>query len=102
MEKPEHQILVCCSFRTSGTPQGICHKKGAIDLLGYLENEINGRGLDGIQVTSAGCLKACDRGPVMVIQPENIWYGKVESEDTIDRILDALEEGTVVEDLTIA
>jgi len=101
MEKPEHQIIVCCGFRTTGSPQGFCHKKGAINLLGYLENEINDRGLDGIQVTSSGCLKACDRGPVMVIQPENIWYGKVESEDAIDQILDAMESGSVVEDLVL-
>ena len=33
------------------------------------------------------------RGPVMVIYPENQWYGNVTSEDAIDEILDALEEG---------
>ncbi|WP_005034284.1 (2Fe-2S) ferredoxin domain-containing protein [Holophaga foetida] len=102
MEKPEHHIIVCCGFRTTGSPQGFCHKKGAINLLGYLENEINDRGLEGVQVTSSGCLKACDRGPVMVIHPENVWYGKVESEDAIDQILDAMEAGSVVEDLVLS
>jgi (2Fe-2S) ferredoxin len=98
MEKPEHHILVCASFRVSGERQGICHKKGSADFLSYIENEILDRGLDDVVVSSTGCLKACDRGPVMVIHPENYWYGHVESEDAIDEILDALEDGGVAED----
>lgn len=95
MEKPKHHILVCASFRASGDPQGICHKKGAGDFLGYIENELIDRGMDNIQVSSTGCLKVCDRGPALVIYPENLWYGGVESEEIIDEILDALEDGEV-------
>jgi len=29
----------------------------------------------------------------MVIQPDNLWYGNVDSEDAVDEILDALEDG---------
>lgn len=101
MEAPTHHILVCCSFRATGEPQGICHKKGSGDFLAYIENELVDRSLDNVQVSSTGCLKVCDRGPAMVIYPENIWYGGVESEADIDAILDALEEGTVAEDYVI-
>ena len=101
MEKPNHHILVCASFRVSGEPQGICHKKGSTNFLGYLENEIIDRGMDGVVVSSTGCLKACDRGPVMVVYPENHWYGKVENEAAIDAILDAIEDGVVAEDFLI-
>ncbi len=101
MEAPTHHILVCCSFRATGEPQGICHKKGSADFLAYIENELVDRGLDNVQVSSTGCLKVCDRGPAMVIYPENIWYGGVESEADIDAILDALEEGTVAADYLI-
>ena len=66
--------------------------KGATDLLPYIENEILDRGMDAL-LTSTGCMKQCDNGPVMVIYPENYWYGKVESEDAVDEILDALEDG---------
>ncbi len=93
MEKPKHHILVCCSFRTSGQPQGVCHKKGAGGFLPYLESEISDRGIEGVQVSSTGCLKACDRGPILVVYPENYWYGNVENEGVIDEILDALEKG---------
>lgn len=96
MEKPTHHILVCASFRAAGEAKGVCHKKGAVDFLPYLENEILDRGLDAL-VSSTGCLKECVQGPVMVIYPESQWYGKVNSEDAIDDILDALEEGEVAE-----
>lgn len=101
MEKPEKQILVCASFRLSGAPQGICHKKGSTQLMGYLENELADRGLTGISVASTGCLKACDSGPVMVVQPDNVWYGKVETEEAVDAIIDALEAGGVAKDYVI-
>jgi hypothetical protein len=29
MKNFQTHILVCCSFRLGGAPQGICHKKGS-------------------------------------------------------------------------
>ena len=93
MKKPKHHIFVCGSFRAKGDPQGVCHKKNSLDLLQYLEQELADRGLTEVAVSSTGCLKLCDSGPSMVIYPENWWYGKVESEEVIDKIIEALEEG---------
>ncbi len=93
MKKPKHHILICGSFRATGTPQGICNKKNSLDLLQYMEQELSDRGLTDVIVSSTGCLKACESGPTMVIYPENWWYGKVESEEAIDEIIDALEKG---------
>lgn len=101
MEKPKHHIFVCASFRVDGDSKGMCHKKGAAGFLPYIETEILDRGLDA-QVTSTGCMKACDYGPVMAIYPQGIWYGGVENEETIDRILDSLEDGDIVTSLRIA
>jgi (2Fe-2S) ferredoxin len=100
MEKPQHHIFVCASFRADGDPKGVCHKKGSVSLLPYVENEILDRGLDA-QITSTGCMKACDHGPVMVIQPAGHWYGGVDSEDTVDEILDALENDSFAESLLL-
>ncbi len=100
MEKPEHHLFVCASFRADGDLKGVCHKKESAALLPYIENEIIDRGLDA-QITSTGCMKACDHGPVMVIQPQGLWYGNVASEDAVDEILDALEDGEVVENRLI-
>ena len=100
MEKPEYHIFVCASFRADGEVKGVCNKKGSVSLLPYIENEILDRGLDA-QITSTGCMKACDHGPVMVIQPAGHWYGGVDSEDVVDEILDALEDGEVAESYAI-
>ena len=96
MNKPQYHILVCNSFRLSGEPQGMCNKKGAVDLLQYLEEEIISRGLDA-QISSTGCLKVCDRGPAMVVYPAGWWYGEV-TEEKLDEILDKLEEGEPVDE----
>lgn len=102
MEKLKHHIFVCCSFRVSGEAQGICHKKGAAEFVPYIDGEIVDRGMDNVMVSTTGCLKVCDRGPVMVVYPEGWWFGGFESEDDIDTILDALEEGEAAEEFLLA
>lgn len=93
MKIPRHHIFICGSFRANGAPQGVCSKKESIQLLQYLERELSDRGMTDVAVSSSGCLKACDAGPVMIVYPENWWYGRVESESVVDEIIDALEEG---------
>ena len=88
---PSNQILVCQSFRLKGDPKGICHKKTE-GFLQYLEEEILDRGLD-CQVIATGCLKQCENGPAMVVEPQNWWFKGVDSEEAIDAILDGLEYG---------
>jgi (2Fe-2S) ferredoxin len=100
MKKPALHIMVCNSFRLGGEPQGVCNKKGAADLLGFLENEIIDRGLDAM-VSSTSCLKCCEHGPAMVIYPAGWWYGEVNTAK-LDTILDALEEGRPVNALLVA
>lgn len=91
MPIPAKLILVCASFRTTGSPQGVCQKKGAIALLPYLEEGLADRGIDA-QVATTGCLKVCGSGPVLVVEPEHWWIGNVD-EAAIDAVLDALAEG---------
>jgi len=85
MTKPTHHIFVCGSFRPTGA-QGVCHKKEAAD-----------RGLDGVMVSSTGCMKLCDHAPVLIVYPEGSWYRGV-TEAVADDILDAIENGTVAEE----
>lgn len=100
MDKPSVHIFVCASFRADGEAKGVCNKKGSVGLLPYIENEILDRGMDA-QITSTGCMKACDYGPVMVVHPQGDWYGKVESEEIVDEILDAIEDGEKAESYLI-
>jgi (2Fe-2S) ferredoxin len=91
MALPEKQILVCQSFRSKGDPKGICHKQ-TDGFLQYIEEEILDRGLD-MQVIATGCLKQCESGPIMVVQPNNWWFKNISSEDAIDAVLDGVEDG---------
>ncbi len=101
MKKPQYQILVCNSYRVAGEAQGACNKMGAVNLLQYIAEEAADRGLD-VAVSSTACLNLCSQGPIVVVQPNNEWYGKVVDEDAIDEILDALEEGVPCEKYLIS
>jgi (2Fe-2S) ferredoxin len=100
MKKPTHHILVCGSYR-QGSAQGVCHKKGSSNLLAFFEQEAGDRGLDGVMVSSTGCLKVCDEGPIVVVYPQNTWYRKVD-EHAAEDILDAIENDTVASDYLLA
>lgn len=100
MKKPEFHILVCNSFRITGEAQGYCNKNGSVDMIQYLMEECADRELDAT-VSTTGCLNVCSQGPVMVIHPNNLWYGGI-TPNRIDEILDALEEGEAVSEYLIA
>ncbi len=67
-----------------------------MQLINYLEEELVDRGLNAV-VSSTGCLKLCEEGPIVVVYPQGYWYGNVTGQDVVDEILDALEEGKPAE-----
>ena len=95
MQKPDHHIFVCASFRGLEA-KGKCIKKNSMQLIPYIQEELADRGLNAM-VSTTGCLNLCEEGPVMVIYPQGTWYKGVTSEDAVDDILDALEEGKTAE-----
>ncbi len=101
MKKPAFHILVCNSYRVAGSAQGACNRKNAPAMIQFLTEGAAERGLDSV-VTGVGCLNVCAQGPVVVVHPHNLWYGGVESEDDMDAILDAMENGEVAEKYLIS
>jgi (2Fe-2S) ferredoxin len=99
MKKPKYHILVCNSYRIAGDSQGACNKKGGVGFIQYIIEGASDRGLDAT-VSSTGCLNVCAQGPIVVIQPNNFWYGNI-NEKAIDEILDALENDELVEKYSI-
>lgn len=100
MALPEKQLMLCQSFRLKGDPKGICHKQ-TDGFLQYIEEEILDRGLD-IQIVATGCLKQCESGPIMVLQPDNQWFKGIGSEEAIDAVLDGIENGEPAADFLIS
>jgi (2Fe-2S) ferredoxin len=70
----------------------MCHKKESAALLPYIETELSDRGMEDVMVSSTGCMNRCENGPLMVVYPEGSWYGAM-TEEKVDEILDALQEG---------
>jgi (2Fe-2S) ferredoxin len=101
MTIPAHHLFVCASFRANGEPQGVCHKKDSISLLSYLQNEIQDRMLEGIEVCVTGCMNQCVIGPVIVDYPSGHTYGRID-EAAIDAILDAFENGGIAEEYLVS
>ncbi|HMK33482.1 MAG TPA: (2Fe-2S) ferredoxin domain-containing protein [Desulfomonilaceae bacterium] len=91
MQKPDHHIFVCASFRGTEA-KGKCIKKESLQLIPYLQEELSDRGMNAM-VSTTGCLNLCEEGPVMVVYPQAYWYRGVTSEEAVAEILDALEEG---------
>ncbi|MDR0533116.1 MAG: (2Fe-2S) ferredoxin domain-containing protein [Verrucomicrobiales bacterium] len=87
MNKPDHHILVCGSFR-NGAVSGVCNKQAA-GLFQYLTEEAEDRGLN-VMVSNTGCLNLCVHGPVVIVYPEGRWFKQV-TEEVADAILDSLD-----------
>lgn len=100
MQKPDHHIFVCASFR-GAEAKGKCIKNNSLQLISYLQDEVSDRGLNAM-VSSTGCMNLCDEGPVMVIYPQGTWYRGINDEGAVDEILDALEDGKTAEKYLLA
>ena len=90
MKKPQYHFFLCNSFRMNGEAQGACNRKGSAGLLQYLQDEVTDRGIDAV-VSTTSCLNVCEKGPILVVYPNEWWYSEV-TEAKIDEILDSLEQ----------
>ena len=62
-----------------------CVSAGANELRSSLEAEIARLGLDGVvSVKGTGCHGFCQRGPLVVVEPEGLFYSKVGPDDAAD------------------
>lgn len=102
MKKPERHIFVCTSSRASGQQKGYCHTKDGVAVLARFLEELEERELSGeIMVSNTGCFGLCEQGPVVVIYPDNIWYGNVTPDDVETIMNEHIENGVVVTKLQI-
>ena len=100
MPKPERQILLCVNSRPPANPKGSCGEKGSQALFEALKERLRELGLaERVMLNRTYCLKHCSRGPVLAIQPDNIWYAGVTSDDLESICREHLEGGRPVERL---
>ena len=102
MKKPKQHIFVCTSSRINGQQKGYCHSKDAVDLVMKFMEEIEERDLGGaVFVSNTGCLGMCDKGPIVIVYPDNVWYGSVTVDDVETIMEEHIEGGNIVERLAL-
>ena len=102
MNKPERHIFVCTSSRPNGQQKGFCHTKDGVSVLGKFIEELEERGLSGeVMVSNTGCFGLCEQGPVVVVYPDNVWYGSVTPDDVEAIMEEHIEGGGLVTRLQI-
>lgn len=73
-EKKRIELMVC-----TGTG---CYAGGAFQIIDELNKELESFGLkDEVSVIATGCNGFCGQGPLMVVIPDNIFYGWIEKKD---------------------
>ena len=102
MNKPERHIFVCTSSRPNGQQKGFCHIKDGVAVLGKFIEELEERGLSGeVMVSNTGCFGLCEQGPIVVVYPDNVWYGSVTPDDVEAIMEEHIEGGGIVTRLQI-
>ena len=102
MPAPTHHVFVCGNSREPGHPRGSCDPRGLQAIREAFKKALKKAGVAGTtRANHAGCLDQCEHGPVVVIYPQGVWYGKVTVED-VPRIVErTIVEGEILEDLRI-
>lgn len=88
----DRQVLVCRGPR--------CTARGSDATAEELGRELSRRGLgdDDVLVTQTGCQFPCNHAPVVSVQPDDVWYGRV-GPDVVGRLVtDHLVGGEPVAD----
>ena len=98
----ERHVFVCTNLRPETNPKGCCAAKDGQIIRDTMKKKAAAMGLHGlVRVNNAGCLDSCERGVVMVVYPEQVWYGQVTVDD-LDEILSShIIGGKVVERLAL-
>ncbi|WMJ79432.1 NADH-quinone oxidoreductase subunit NuoF [Clostridium sp. MB40-C1] len=88
----KRDILIC-----GGTG---CKSSDSDDILKNLKAEIDKAGLsEDVNVSITGCFGFCEKGPIVKIAPDNVFYVHVSPKDAEDIVQEHILKGTVVERL---
>ncbi len=90
---PKRLCITICS----GTG---CHAYGCEKVTAAFAEDINKGGLAGkVDIRATGCHGFCERGPLVVIRPKNIFYQQVEVKDVPEIISETILNGTIIDRL---
>ncbi|HJQ63463.1 MAG TPA: (2Fe-2S) ferredoxin domain-containing protein [Burkholderiales bacterium] len=102
MSHYKRHVFFCCNEREAGAR--CCSDFGSQAMREYAKDRIRQLKMNGqgkIRINQSGCLDRCERGPVIVVYPEAVWYTYVDRDDIDEIIHEHLQHGRIVERLRI-
>lgn len=95
-------IFICTNVRKPEDPKGCCSARGGDAVRDLFKQLVHERGLKRkVRANAAGCLDQCAHGAVVLIYPEQIWYGHVTPADVPEILERTVIEGKVIERLLL-
>ena len=77
-----------------------CHAYGCLKVAQAFEEEIRRQGLqDSVDVRTTGCHGFCERGPIVVIQPEGIFYQRIKLGDIQEVVSETIVKKKIIDRL---
>lgn len=101
MKKPEKHVFVCTSSRMTGVAKGFCHTKGALEIIQKFSEKLEEEDITDVMISNTGCFGICEKGPIVVVYPDNVWYGTVTADDVDEIVEKHIMSGEIVERLAI-
>ena len=90
---PNKRCITLCSGSA-------CHASSSEEVAVSIEEEIKKQGLSGeVDFRKTGCHGFCERGPIIVIHPEEICYLQIEPKDVPEIVSQTIKENKVIERL---
>ena len=77
----DKHLFICCNTREPGHPRGSCNPTGSDALQKAFKKALALRGVKRVRANKSGCLDQCEKGPSVVVYPDNVWYGRVTEAD---------------------
>lgn len=88
MDNNKQKILIC---RGTG-----CESSKSPEIQAAFQEALTG---EDVEVKFTGCHGMCQQGPLVVIEPEDIFYAKVETKDVPKIVEDHIHQGKIIERL---
>jgi len=77
-----------------------CHASGSREVAASIQEEIQKQGLSAeVELRRTGCHGFCERGPIIVIRPEDICYFQIKPDDVPEIISETIKEKKIIERL---
>jgi (2Fe-2S) ferredoxin len=95
----DRHLFICCNRREPGHPRGSCDPTGSEALQKAFKKALAERGVRRVRANKSGCLDQCEKGPSVVVYPDNVWYGKVTEADVAEIVEQHIIGGTPVQRL---